>query len=350
MMNVVTNSAPSAAASTAAALQSPPLLKISNLQTHIDVRGGTVRAVDGVNLEVAERETLGIVGESGSGKTMTGLSILKLLPQPGGRIVGGSIMLDGVDLVGVPEREMAREWRGRRVSMISQDPLTSLNPVYSISDQVSGPFRYHGLADSRAEARRSAINVLRRVRIPSPENRLDDYPHQFSGGMRQRVVSAMAIACQPRLLIADEPTSALDVTIQVQMIELLKQIQQDTGVGIILITHDMGVAASMCDRIAVMYAGRVVESGKVRQIYHAPSHPYTQALLASIPRLGQSRNRLSSIGGQPPSLLNPPKGCRFAARCAHRMAKCGTEYPPEFETGVGHRSACWLHEGAPYAK
>lgn len=329
--------------------QSPMLLKITNLQTRIAVRDGTVYALDGVNLEVAERETLGIVGESGSGKTMTGLSILKLLPQPGGYIADGSIVLDGVDLVGVPEREMARQWRGRRVSMISQDPLTSLNPVYSIGDQVGGPFLYHGLVHSRADARQAAIDVLRRVRIPSPESRLDDYPHQFSGGMRQRVVAAMAIACQPRLLIADEPTSALDVTIQVQMIELLKQIQQDTGVGIIMITHDMGVAASMCDRIVVMYAGRVVESGKVRDIYHAPAHPYTQALLASIPRLGQSRDRLSSIGGQPPSLLNPPKGCRFAARCTHRMARCETDYPPEFKIDADHSSACWLHEGAPNA-
>jgi peptide/nickel transport system ATP-binding protein len=327
-----------------------PLLRITNLQTHIDVRHGTVRAVDGVNLEVAERETLGVVGESGSGKTMTGLSILKLLPRPGGRIAGGRIELDGVDLVQVSEREMVREWRGRRITMISQDPLTSLNPVYSIGDQVGGPFRYHGLAGSRAEARSAAIDVLGRVRIPSPEKRLDDYPHQFSGGMRQRVVAAMAIACQPRLLIADEPTSALDVTIQVQMIDLLKRIQQDTGVGILMITHDMGVAASMCDRIAVMYAGRVVESGPVRRIYHAPAHPYTQALLASIPRLGQARERLESIGGQPPSLLNPPQGCRFAARCPQRMARCETEYPPEFETGAGHRAACWLHEGAPHAR
>ncbi|MGC3983388.1 MAG: ABC transporter ATP-binding protein [Pseudorhodoferax sp.] len=335
--------------SDAAAPARPPLLRIRDLQTHIDVRQGTVRAVDGVNLDIAEREALGVVGESGSGKTMTGLSILKLLPRPGGRIAGGRIELDGTDLVGVPEREMARNWRGRRVSMVSQDPLTSLNPVYSIGDQVGGPFRYHGLAGSRAEARSAAIEVLGRVRIPSPEKRLDDYPHQFSGGMRQRVVAAMAIACQPRLLIADEPTSALDVTIQVQMIDLLKRIQQDTGVGILMITHDMGVAASMCDRIAVMYAGRVVESGPVRRIYHAPAHPYTQALLASIPRLGQTRARLEAIGGQPPSLLNPPRGCRFAARCPQRMARCEEAYPPEFATASGHRVACWLHEGAPHA-
>ena len=326
-----------------------PLLKITGLKSYVDVKGGMVRAVDGVNLEVGERETLGIVGESGSGKTMTGMSILRLLPQPGGRIVEGSIELDGVDLARLSEREMAREWRGRRVSMVSQDPLTSLNPVYSVGDQVRGPFRYHGLASTHAQAQRSAIEVLGRVQIPSPERRLNDYPHQFSGGMRQRVVSAMAIACKPRLLIADEPTSALDVTIQIQMINLLKQIQRDTGVGIILITHDMGVAASICDRVAVMYAGRVVECGDVRKIYASPRHPYTQALLGSIPRLGQPRQRLSAIPGQPPSLLNPPNGCRFAARCAHRMPRCEVEYPPEFQVDGGQRVACWLAEEATSA-
>ena len=332
-----------------AATQRKPLLQVVGLKTHIDVRHGTVHAVDGVNLEVAERETLGVVGESGSGKTMTGLSILRLLPKPGGRIAGGKILLDGTDLATLDEREMARHWRGRKVSMISQDPLTSLNPVYSVGDQVSAPLRYHGLARDRADARRGAVDVLAQVRIPSPETRLKDYPHQFSGGMRQRVVTAMAIACRPRLLIADEPTSALDVTIQVQMIDLLKKIQQDTGVGIILITHDMGVAASICDRIAVMYGGRVVESGPVRQIYRSPGHPYTQALLDSIPKLGERRDRLSAIGGQPPSLLNPPVGCRFAARCPKRMPICEREYPPEFVPSAGQRVACWLHEGAPIA-
>ena len=327
-----------------AAVGAGPLLRVSGLRTHIEVRGGTVHAVDGVNLQVDEGQTLGIVGESGSGKTMTAMSILRLLPRPGGRIAAGSIELDGVDLVALPERELARQWRGRRISMISQDPLTSLNPVYSVGDQVRGPFRYHGLASTRAQARLAAIEVLERVRIPSAAQRLNDYPHQFSGGMRQRVVSAMAIACRPRLLIADEPTSALDVTIQVQMISLLKQIQRDTGVGIILITHDMGVAASMCDRVAVMYAGRVVESGDVRSIYANPRHPYTQGLLGSIPRLGQSRQRLAAIPGQPPSLLDPPSGCRFAARCAHRTPRCDAQYPPEFTLGHGQRVACWLAE------
>jgi peptide/nickel transport system ATP-binding protein len=325
-----------------------PMLQVTGLKTHIDVRKGTVHAVDGVDLEVAAGETLGVVGESGSGKTMTGLSLLRLLPKPGGRIAGGQALLDGTDLLALGERELAREWRGRKVSMISQDPLTSLNPVYSIGDQVSAPFLYHGLAHNRAEARQKAIEVLDQVRIPSPHKRLGDYPHQFSGGMRQRVVAAMAIACQPRLLIADEPTSALDVTIQVQVIDLLKKIQHETGVGIILITHDMGVAASICDRIAVMYAGRVVECGPVRQIYKSPAHPYTRALLASIPRLGERRERLWALGGQPPSLLDPPRGCRFAARCPDRMPVCA-EYPPEFTPAPGQKVACWLHQETAHA-
>ena len=339
-----TEPAAGAPAPSAAGAPRKLVLQVKNLHTHIDSRGGTVRAVDGISLEVAEGEVLGVVGESGSGKTMTGLSILRLLPRPGGRIASGEILMDGVDLTQLSEKEMARAWRGKRVSMVSQDPLSSLNPVYTVGDQVSGPFRYHGLASSRGAARAAAVDVLTRVRIPSPETRLNDYPHQFSGGMRQRVVSAMAIACQPRLLIADEPTSALDVTIQVQMIALLKKIQQDTGLGIMLITHDMGVAASICHRVAVMYAGRIVETGDVRQIYHRPAHPYTQALLASIPRIGHRQQRLEALPGQPPSLLDPPTGCRFAQRCAQRMSRCEVD-PPNFETEPGHSSACWLSEG-----
>ncbi|MFV0281180.1 MAG: ABC transporter ATP-binding protein [Rhodoblastus sp.] len=323
--------------------EKPPLLKVENLRTHLHLRRGTVHAVDGVDLEVGEGETLGIVGESGSGKTMTSLSILRLLPKPGGRIVEGSITLDGVDLVKLSEEEMARDWRGAKISMVSQDPLTSLNPVFSIGDQVGAPLRYHGLAKGRNAVREAVAAVLERVRIPSPATRLGDYPHQFSGGMRQRVVTAMAIACAPRLLIADEPTSALDVTIQVQMMELFRELQRDTGVGVILITHDLGVAAGICHRIAVMYAGRIVESGGVRDIFRNPAHPYTRGLLNSIPQLGRKRHRLEAIAGQPPSLTNPPRGCRFAARCPQKMARCG-DYPPSFEIGAGHRAACWLAE------
>jgi oligopeptide/dipeptide ABC transporter ATP-binding protein len=325
------------------AVSKPPLLKVDNLKTYLYLKRGIVRAVDGVNLEVAEGETLGIVGESGSGKTMTSLSMLRLLPKPSGRIVHGSISLDGVDLVKLSEDEMVRDWRGSRISMISQDPLTSLNPVFTIGDQVGAPFRYHKLAQGRGPVRRAVEAVLSRVRIPSPAKRIDDYPHQFSGGMRQRVVTSMAIACSPRLLIADEPTSALDVTIQVQMMELFRELQRDSGVGIIMITHDLGVAAGICHRIAVMYAGRVVESGDVREIFRNPAHPYTRGLLSSIPHLGRKRRRLEAIAGQPPSLINPPKGCRFAARCPQRMPRCD-DYPPAFEVARDHEAACWLAE------
>jgi len=321
-----------------------PLLRIDNLRTHLFLKRGVVHAVDGVNLHVDAGETLGLVGESGSGKSMTSLSILRLLPKHSGRIVEGQVWLDGTDLTTLSEEEMARDWRGRRVSMVSQDPMTSLNPVFSVGDQVGAPFRYHRLARGARAVREAAVKVLRRVRIPSPETRLDDYPHQFSGGMRQRVVAAMAIACAPKLLIADEPTSNLDVTIQVQMIELFRELQRDSNLGMILITHDLGVAASICRRVAVMYAGRIVEVGDVRTIYRAPAHPYTHALLASIPHLGQKRRRLQAIAGQPPSLIDPPVGCRFAARCPRRSARCATEYPPEIELASGHKVACW-HPG-----
>ena len=324
----------------------PPLLKVRNLKTYLHLQRGVVRAVDGVDLEVGEGETLGVVGESGSGKTMTSLSMLRLLPKPGGRIVSGSIELDGTDLVKLSDAEMARDWRGRRISMVSQDPLTSLNPVFTIGDQVGAPFRYHHVVEGRGAIRKAVEAVLGRVRIPSPGKRLDDYPLQFSGGMRKRVVTAMAIACAPRLLIADEPTSALDVTIQVQMMELFRELQRESGVGIILITHDLGVAAGICHRIAVMYAGRVVESGDVREIFRNPAHPYTQGLLNSIPRLGQRRRRLEAIPGQPPSLIDPPKGCRFAARCPQRMKRCDDD-PPSFDVSRGHKAACWLAEPRP---
>ena len=329
-----------------APLPKPPLLKVENLKTYLYLNRGVVRAVDGVDLEVAAGETLGIVGESGSGKTMTSLSMLRLLPKPSGRIVDGSITLDGTDLLKLSEDEMVRDWRGSRISMVSQDPLTSLNPVFTIGDQVGAPFRYHKLAEGRGAVRKAVEAVLSRVRIPSPAKRIDDYPHQFSGGMRQRVVTAMAIACSPRLLIADEPTSALDVTIQVQMMELFRELQRDTGVGIIMITHDLGVAAGICHRVAVMYAGRVVESGDVREIFRNPVHPYTRGLLNSIPHLGRKRRRLEAIAGQPPSLVDPPKGCRFAARCPQRMPRCD-DYPPQFEISRGHKAACWLAEPRP---
>jgi len=317
------------------------LLQVRDLQTHLHLRRGVLRPVDGVSLDVDEGETLGLVGESGSGKTMTGLSLLRLLPKGAGRIAGGSIQLDGRELTSLSEREMARSVRGRLIAMIAQDPMTSLNPVWSIGTQVMTPMRVHGI-ESGARLRAAAAEILRRVRIPSAEKRLPDYPHQFSGGQRQRIVTAMAIGSSPRLLIADEPTTALDVTIQAQIIALLRRIQTETGAGIILITHDLGVAASLCHRIAVMYAGRIVEQGPVRSVYRKPAHPYTQALLAAIPRLGAGSDRLTAIPGQPPSLAELPSGCRFAPRCPHRMAVCDT-YPPETEIGDDHRAACWLH-------
>jgi oligopeptide/dipeptide ABC transporter ATP-binding protein len=322
-------------------LSSAPLLKVDNLQTHLHLRRGVVRAVDGISFEVHEGETLGIVGESGSGKTMTCLSILRLLPRHGGGKIDGSVQLDGTELLTLSEDEMAQNVRGQRVAMISQDPMTSLNPVFSVGDQVSGPFLYHKLVKTVREALKAAAEGLRRVRIPSPEQRLKNYPHQFSGGMRQRVATAMAIACSPRLLIADEPTTALDVTIQVQIMALLKSIQRDTRVGIILVTHDLSIVAGLCHRIAVMYAGRIIETGKVRDIYKNPAHPYTQALLEAIPHLGQKRERLAAIPGQPPSLLDPPTGCRFAPRCPKRMSIC-EEYPPATDIGDGHVVNCWL--------
>lgn len=320
-----------------------PVLSVQGLKTWLQLRRGVVRAVDGVDLHVHEGETLGVVGESGSGKTMTLLSIIRLLPRQGGVTVQGRVELDGVNLLDLPERRMAAEYRGRKISMISQDPLSSLNPVYTVGDQVGAPLRHHGLARGRRDERARVVDVLSRVRIPSPEQRLDDYPHQFSGGMRQRVVTGAAIACAPRLLVADEPTSALDVTIQVQMMALMRRLQEQTGVGIVFVTHDLGVAAGLCHRVAVMYGGRVVETADVRTLYRRPAHPYTQALLASMPGFEGSRERLFAIPGAPPSLIDPPRGCRFAARCAHRMARCDEAYPPLQDLGGGHQAACWLH-------
>jgi oligopeptide/dipeptide ABC transporter ATP-binding protein len=318
-----------------------PLLQVENLQTHLHLRRGVVKAVDGISFVVHEGETLGIVGESGSGKTMTCLSILQLLPTHGGGKLAGSVKLDGENLLELSEEEMARRIRGPKVAMISQDPMTSLNPVFTVGDQVSGPFLYHKLAKTARQAWAAAAEGLRRVRIPSPERRLKNFPHQFSGGMRQRVVTAMAIACSPRLLIADEPTTALDVTIQVQIMALLRSIQKDSKVGIILITHDLSIVAGLCHRIAVMYAGRIIETGQVRDIYRNPQHPYTQALLEAIPHLGQKRKRLAAIPGQPPNLMELPKGCRFAPRCPKRMPACD-DYPPAADIGGGHIVNCWL--------
>ena len=317
-----------------------PVLEVTDLRTHLVTRWGTVKAVDGVSFTVDAGETLGLVGESGSGKSMTCLSIVRLVPRPAARIVGGSVRLDGEDLVTKSEREMQR-LRGRKVGMILQDPMSSLNPVFSIGRQVrEAVAMYHGLRGQALGAR--AAELLGAVRIPSPVERLRAFPHQLSGGMRQRVVGAMAIAAPPRLLIADEPTTSLDLTIQSQYLGLLEELQQRHGLAMIFITHNLGIVSKICDRVAVMYAGRIVEMGPVRQIFKTPAHPYTRALLESIPRLGARLSRLIAIEGQPPDLARLPGGCAFAPRCPQAMERCRVESPPEFTVADGQVSRCWL--------
>jgi oligopeptide/dipeptide ABC transporter ATP-binding protein len=322
----------------------PPVLEVRDLQTRLVTRWGTVKAVDGVSFTVSAGETLGLVGESGSGKSMTCLSIVRLVPRPAARIVGGSVLLDGEDLLTKSEQEMQR-LRGRKVGMILQDPMSSLNPVFSIGRQVREPVAmYHGLRGRSLNER--AAELLAAVRIPSPAERLRAFPHQLSGGMRQRVVGAMAIAAPPRLLIADEPTTSLDLTIQAQYLQLLDELQRKHGLAMIFITHNLGIVSKICDRVAVMYAGRIVEMGAVRRIFTSPAHPYTRALLESIPRLGVRTSRLTAIEGQPPDMARLPGGCAFAPRCAHVMDRCRTEAPPEFPVAEGQVSRCWLHAPA----
>jgi oligopeptide/dipeptide ABC transporter ATP-binding protein len=302
-----------------------------------------VKAVDGVSFYLRQGETLGIVGESGCGKTMTALSLLRLVPRPGGRIIQGKIMLEGENLLDKSDNEM-RHIRGRRISMILQDPQTSLNPVFSIGNQLIEGIRIHHRQEGYQSLVRRAIEALKQVRVAAPERRVQDYPHQMSGGMKQRVVGAISISCEPRVIIADEPTTSLDVTIQAQYLRLLREIQEDTGLSLIFITHDFGIVAKMCDRVMVMYAGRVVESGPVREIFNKPSHPYTQALLSSVPKLEERPDRLYSIQGQPPALWDVPPGCRFAARCAYADDRCQQAYPPSFTVGEGHIADCWRLE------
>jgi oligopeptide transport system ATP-binding protein len=316
------------------------ILKVEDLHTAFFTRKAVIRAVDGVSFFVREGETLGIVGESGCGKTVTGLSLMRLLPEPSGRIIGGKIIFDGRNLVELDKHQM-RAYRGKMISMILQDPMTSLNPVYTIGDQISESVRLHqGLPDDMVEP--EVISALRLLKIPAPEQRLNDYPFQLSGGMRQRVVGAIAMSCHPRLLIADEPTTALDATIQAQYIALFKDIQQKTNVGIIFITHDFGVVANMCHRVAVMYAGKIVETAPTSIIFKAPRHPYTTALINSVPRLERKKDdRLDSIEGQPPSMANLPPGCRFAPRCTVAQDICREQEPPEVEVGPEHSVSCW---------
>ena len=318
-----------------------PLLELRRLSTHyVSARGTRVtRAVDDVSFVLDQGQTLGIVGESGSGKTTLALSLLRLLP-PAARIVSGEIWFEGEDLIKKPDHEM-RRIRGKRIAMILQDPMMSLNPLFTVGDQVAEPIRVHEGA-TRGNAWTRATQLLKAVHIAAPERRVREYPHQLSGGMRQRIVGAIAISCEPRILIADEPTTSLDVTIQAQYLNLLRDLQRAHNLALIFITHNLGIVAKMCDQVAVMYAGRMVESGPVKQIYNSPAHPYTQALLESIPRIGEGRERLTAIDGQPPDPSALPPGCAFHPRCPKIMDRCRSEAPPEFRVGDAQTSRCWL--------
>jgi peptide/nickel transport system ATP-binding protein len=316
------------------------LLEVRHLRTSFRLEeGGEFTAVDGVSFSVDGGRTLGIVGESGCGKSVTSLSIMGLLPKGQGRISGGSVRFEGRDLATLSPEEM-RRLRGGRMAMIFQEPMTSLNPAFTIGDQLVEAIRVHRDLDA-ARAREHAIEMLRRVRIPSPERRIDEYPHKLSGGMRQRVMIAMALACEPKLLIADEPTTALDVTIQAQVLDLMRTLREETGTAIILITHDLGVVAELADDVVVMYAGRIVERAPVRQLFERPQHPYTIGLLGSIPSMHLEQERLHAIEGQVPTPMTKVQGCRFAPRCPFAVARCRAEDPPLMAMGEGQEAACW---------
>ncbi len=319
----------------------PPLLEVRNLTTRFYTEDGVVQAVNGVSFHLNRGEALGIVGESGSGKSVTWLSIMRLIPSPPGRIEAGEVIFDGVDLMQLSEEEM-QKIRGRRIAMIFQDPMTSLNPVLTIHRQMTEGMILH-LGLSEDEARERAIELLRMVGIPSPEKRIDNYPHQFSGGMRQRVMIAMALSCNPELLIADEPTTALDVTIQAQILEIIRDLQKELGMAVAYITHDLGVIAGMTERVLVMYAGRIVEEASTEELFENPRHPYTIGLLNSIPRLDEERGRrLHPIRGLPPSLIDLPPRCAFAPRCDYVQEKCLQARPELRTVGEDHRSACFF--------
>ncbi len=320
--------------------EASPLLVVEDLRTYFFTRRGIIKAVDGISFTLNAGETLALVGESGSGKSVTCLSLVRLVPEPAGRIVGGRVLFEGEDLLRKSPAEMRRV-RGKQIAMVLQDPMTSLNPALTIGTQVTEVVRLHqGLRGSSLRTR--VLEALRRLRIPGAEARLQHYPHQLSGGMRQRVSSAIAMSCMPRLLIADEPTTSLDVTIQAQYLELLKEVQAQTGVAIILVTHDFGIVAANADRVAVMYAGRIVELGSTLHVFNSPSHPYTQALLQCLPSVELKRPHLVEIGGQPPDLASLPPGCPFAARCAKRQPICDEEYPPAVAIEAGHVAHCWV--------
>jgi oligopeptide/dipeptide ABC transporter ATP-binding protein len=322
-----------------------PLLAVENLRTHFFTRRGVVKAVDGVSFTLDAGETLALVGESGSGKSVTCLSLVRLVPEPAGRIVGGRVLLDGEDLLQKSRAQMRRV-RGKQIAMVLQDPMTSLNPALTIGLQVGEVVRLHQHVHGRT-LRDRVLDALRRLRISAADTRLGQYAHQFSGGMRQRVSSAIALSCAPRVLIADEPTTSLDVTIQAQYLELLKEVQAKAGVAVILVTHDFGIVAANADRVAVMYAGRIVEMGTTLQVFNHPRHPYTQALLRCLPDVELKREQLVEIGGQPPDLAQLPPGCPFAPRCPERHAACERELPQAVTVEPGHTAACWLASVAP---
>jgi len=318
-----------------------PVLEVNGLKTQFFTQDGVVKAVNGISYELNEGETLGIVGESGCGKSVSVMSLMRLIPMPPGKIVGGEAIFENQNLMEIDDDEM-RSVRGNKIAMIFQDPMTSLNPVLTIGKQVSEALELH-LGMSKSEGRQRTIELLEMVGIPSAADRIDDYPHQFSGGMRQRVMIAMGLSCNPQILIADEPTTALDVTIQAQIVDLVKKLRDEIGMAIIWITHDLGVVAGLADRVVVMYAGFIVEEATVRDLYGNPRHPYTLGLLQSLPRLDEERGRrLASIEGLPPDLIALPEGCPFYARCSYRVDRCQTENPSLEPVAPNHRAACWV--------
>ncbi len=318
-----------------------PLLEVKNLKTYFHTDYGLVKAVDGISYQLSEGETLGLVGESGCGKSVGALSILRLIAEPPGEIAAGQIIFQGQDLLKANPDQL-RDIRGNKIAMIFQEPMTSLNPVLTIGFQIGEALELHQRM-GKAEARREVMRLLKMVGIPDGERRIDDYPHQFSGGMRQRVMIAMALSCNPKLLIADEPTTAVDVTIQAQLLEVIKELTSRLGTAVIIITHNLGVVARYVNRMAVMYAGRIVESGTAHDVYSKPSHPYTIGLLASVPRLDKPRTaRLVPVDGQPPNLVNLPPGCSFYPRCSFRIDRCAREMPELRSVADGHTTACWV--------
>ncbi len=319
------------------------LLEIKGLTTEFVTEAGAAKAVDGVSFEIGKQETVGLVGESGCGKSVTALSIMRLVQYPPGRISAGSVMMDGMDLLKLPEKQMRRV-RGNDISIVFQEPLSSLNPVFTCGEQIRETIALHQKM-GRKESREKAVEMLGLVKIPDPAKRYGNYPHQMSGGMRQRVMIAMALSCQPRLLIADEPSTALDVSVQAQIIELLLDLKEKMGMSVLLITHDLAVVAQMADRVVVMYAGVVVEQAPIDSLFADPAHPYTEGLIASIPKLGARMDRLQVIPGNVPDPLRLPAGCRFSDRCPKRQERCLKQEPPMFSIAGGRLSRCWLREG-----